>query len=264
MKTLIILPTYNERETLPQVINKILDQNGFDVLVVDDNSPDGTGALASEWAARDAHVNLIARHGKLGLGTAYIAGFKWGLERNYDCFIEMDSDLSHNPEDLSRFVEEISNGNDLVIGSRYMRGTISVVGWDFHRLLLSKFGNFYATAILKIPLTDITGGFRAYSRNALEIIDLDTIRSEGYSFQIELAYHAWFAGLKVKEISIVFTERAKGGSKMSGNIIREAVKLPWKLKARQLWRKLKSYFSFKSNPIPMKEEKGGQQKHHIT
>ena len=245
MKALVILPTYNELETLPLVLEKILCHHGIDVLVVDDNSPDGTGRLAREWAEKDSRVNLLERPGKLGLGTAYVAGFKWGLERDYDSFIEMDSDLSHNPDDLPRFLEEISKGGDLVLGSRYVRGTISVVGWDFHRLLLSKFGNFYASKILSMPLTDITGGFRAYSRKALKHINLNMIHSEGYSFQIEMAYLAWHAGLAVKEISIIFTERARGGSKMSGNIITEAVKLPWKLKARELWSGVKGLFLVK-------------------
>jgi len=246
MKTLIILPTYKEQKTLPLVIEKILKHEGFDILVIDDNSPDGTGEIAREWTRRDSRVNLIERPQKLGLGTAYVTGFKWGLEHDYGCFIEMDSDLSHDPSDLPRLVEEINNGNDLVIGSRYMRGTISVVGWDFHRLLLSKFGNFYATSILGVPLTDITGGFRAYSRKGLSALNLDAIHSEGYSFQIELAYLIWYAGLNIREISIIFTERAHGGSKMSGNIITEAVKLPWRLKTSEIWNRFKGLFVFKS------------------
>ncbi|MDH3327714.1 MAG: polyprenol monophosphomannose synthase [Desulfobulbaceae bacterium] len=263
MKALIILPTYNERETLPKVIEKILDQDSFDILVVDDNSPDGTGKQAREWAARDPRVNVIDRPEKLGLGTAYVTGFKWGLEKGYDCCIEMDSDLSHNPEDLTRLIEVIAGGNDLVIGSRYLRGTISVVGWDFHRLLLSKFGNFYASKILSIPLTDLTSGFRAYSRKALENINLDEIRSEGYSFQIELTYLTWFAGLTVKEISIIFTERAHGGSKMSGNIITEAVKLPWRLKTRELWRRFKGIFNDNQSPDVDTSKIGGEHKRHV-
>jgi len=264
MKALVILPTYNERETLPKVIVKVLDLKGFDILVVDDNSPDGTGSLAREWAERDSRVNLIERPGKLGLGTAYVAGFKWGLEQGYDCCIEMDSDLSHNPDDLKRFVEEIAEGSDLVIGSRYLRGTISVVGWDFHRLLLSKFGNFYASRILNIPLTDLTAGFRAYSRKALENINLEAIRSEGYSFQIELTYLTWFAGLSVKEIPIIFTERARGGSKMSGNIITEAVKLPWKLKSRELWQRSKNFFLFKPSSTLAVRKRGSEHNHHVN
>lgn len=240
MKTLVILPTYNEEETLPVVIIKILDQEGFDILVVDDNSKDNTAEIARQWMERDERVNLIERPAKLGLGTAYINGFRWGLEKHYDCFIEMDSDLSHNPRDLSRFVEEIKGGNDLVIGSRYLDGKISVVGWDFRRLLLSRFGNFYASCILKTPLSDMTSGFRAFTRRALESIALDRIHSEGYAFQIEMAYHVTRAGLKVSEIPIVFTERARGTSKMSKKIVREAVRLPWKLRWHDFISSLKA------------------------
>jgi dolichol-phosphate mannosyltransferase len=234
MKTLLVLPTYNEKDNLPVVIIKVLGLESFDILIVDDNSTDGTRDVAKHWMQRDRRVNLIERKGKLGLGTAYITGFKWGLQRGYECFIEMDSDLSHNPLDLPRFVEEIENGNDLVIGSRYLGGKISVVGWDFRRLLLSRFGNFYASILLRALLSDMTSGFRAYSRAALDGMDLERIRSEGYSFQIEMAYYVWYMGMNVKEIPIVFTERTRGESKMSKKIVREAVLLPWRLKAREL------------------------------
>lgn len=234
MKTLVILPTFNEKENLPVVMIKILNQEIFDVLVIDDNSTDGTRDVARHWMEKDKRVNLIERPAKLGLGTAYIEGFKWGLQRGYECFIEMDSDLSHNALDLPKFIEEIENGNDLVVGSRYMYGKISVVGWDFKRLLLSRFGNFYASRILGTHLTDMTSGFRAFSRKALEGIDLDAVCSEGYAFQIEMAYHVQHSGLSVKEIPIVFIERFSGTSKMSRRIIREAVWLPWKLRFKEL------------------------------
>lgn len=239
MNTLVILPTYNERETLPRVMSKILELEGFDILVVDDNSRDGTGEVAAEWAARDARVHLLRRPAKLGLGTAYTTGFRWGLERNYDCMVEMDSDLSHDPADLTRLAAEIQKGCGLVIGSRYIGGKISVVGWDFHRLLLSRFGNFYASRILRVPLTDLTGGFRAFGRKALERIDLERIHSEGYAFQIEMAYYVWRSGLGVREIPIIFTERERGSSKMSKKIIREAVWLPWRLRFNNLVHSLK-------------------------
>jgi dolichol-phosphate mannosyltransferase len=241
MRTIIILPTYNERETLPILIRKIkeVDEHDFDILVIDDNSPDGTREIAQELAQREGNIHMIERPAKLGLGTAYVAGFKWGLERGYDCFIEMDSDLSHNPYGLPGFVREIEKGSDLAIGSRYLRGTISVVGWDFKRLLMSKFGNFYASRLLRLPLTDLTSGYRAYSRRAMEGIPLDDIHSEGYAFQIEMAYHVWQRGLKVKEIPITFTERYKGRSKMSRAIIREAVWLPWRLRSRGAFNLLK-------------------------
>lgn len=234
MKSLVILPTYNEKENLPVILIKILTQDAFDVLIVDDNSSDGTRDMARHWVEKDCRVNLIERPAKLGLGTAYITGFKWGLKRDYGCFIEMDSDLSHNPLDLPRFVEEIDGGGDLVIGSRYMNGKISVVGWDFKRLLLSRFGNFYAAGILRTGLSDMTSGFRAFSRRALEGISLDSIGSEGYAFQIEMAYHVWRAKGRAMEIPIIFTERVSGFSKMSKKIVREAVWLPWKLKLMEL------------------------------
>jgi dolichol-phosphate mannosyltransferase len=234
MRTLVVLPTYNERDNLPVVIIKLLAQEAFNLLIIDDNSTDGTKDVALHWTERDQRVNLINRPRKLGLGTAYITGFKWGLENGYECLIEMDSDLSHNPLDLPRFAEEVESGSDLVIGSRYLGGKISVVGWDFRRLMLSRFGNFYASFFLGAPFSDMTSGFRAYSRNALERLDLDRIHSEGYSFQIEMAYYIWRMGLKVKEIPIVFTERAKGTSKMSKKIVREAVWLPWGIKVKEL------------------------------
>jgi len=234
LKPLVILPTYNERETLPVLLIKILGQEIFDILIIDDNSTDGTKEIARTWKEKDPRVNLIERPGKLGLGTAYIDGFKWALKRNYDCMIEMDSDLSHNPNDLPRFLFEIEKGTDLVIGSRYLWGTISVVGWDFRRLLLSRFGNFYASTILGIKVSDMTSGYRAYSRQALEGIDLDSVRSEGYAFQIEMAYHIKMAGFSIKEIPIVFHERAQGQSKMSKSIVREALWLPWRLRLREV------------------------------
>lgn len=234
MKTLIVLPTYNERHTLPALVRKIFSMEGLDVhvLVVDDNSSDGTAEAARALALEDSRLSLIERPGKLGLGTAYLTGFAWGLERDFQCFVEMDSDLSHNAFGLPGFLAEIEKGADLVIGSRYLGGTISVVGWDFRRLLLSKFGNFYAATILRLPLSDITSGYRAFSRQALEHIPLESIHSEGYAFQIEMAYNVWQAGLSVKEIPITFTERRAGVSKMSKAIIREAVWLPWMLRLR--------------------------------
>jgi dolichol-phosphate mannosyltransferase len=234
MKSLVVLPTYNERETLPVVLIKVLDQGSFDILIVDDNSTDGTRDIAKHWVSTNNRVNLLERPAKLGLGTAYIA----------------DSDLSHNPMDLPRFREEIEGGAGLVIGSRYLRGNISVVGWDFKRLLLSRFGNFYASHILGIPLSDMTSGFRAYSRKALEALALDRIRSQGYAFQIEMAYCVWRAGFPVREIAITFTERVRGSSKMSKSIVREATRLPWRLRFLEILALLKRMFGI-SGPRQM-------------
>jgi dolichol-phosphate mannosyltransferase len=229
-KSLVIIPTYNERASILPAMHAVLQQEGFDILIVDDGSPDGTANLVKEMMQQSKQIFLIERKGKLGLGTAYVEGFKWGLERSYTCFIEMDADGSHDPAVLSDFVKEMDSGRDLVIGSRYLKGTISVVGWDFRRLMMSKFGNFYASRILGVKLTDMTSGFRCYSRRALESIDFDGIHSNGYAFQIEMAYRVVIAGLSVSEIRITFYERETGYSKMSKKIIREAIFIPWRLK----------------------------------
>jgi dolichol-phosphate mannosyltransferase len=247
MKTLVMLPVYNERDTLPVTMKKVLETSPNDILIIEDNSTDGTREVARELAANDSRVKLIERPGKLGLGTAYIDGFRWGLGQGYDCFIEMDSDLSHDPKDLPKFVEAIEDGSHLAIGSRYIGGTISVVGWDFKRLLLSKFGNLYARTILGVPLTDMTSGYRAFSRRALESLELDNVRSQGYAFQIEMAYYVWRSGLKVTEVPIVFTERATGSSKMSKQIVREAVRMPWRLRLTSFFDVIKHAFGFKTS-----------------
>jgi dolichol-phosphate mannosyltransferase len=242
MKTLVVIPTFNERANLSIMIDAVLKHNGFDVLVVDDGSPDGTAQIVKGIMSEDSRVSLIERSAKLGLGTAYATGFKWGLEREYDYFIEMDADGSHNPAALPWFIEEMGKGYGLVIGSRYMDGTISVVGWDFRRLLISKFGNFYVSMMLGLMLTDLTSGFRCYSRQALKAIDLNGIRSNGYSFQIEMAYLVRMGGFKVGEMRIIFYERSSGTSKMSKKIIREAAILPWKLKIRETIHLLTNIF----------------------
>jgi len=242
------VPTYNERETLPVVLIKVLDQEGFDVLVVDDNSPDGTAQVAEHWRAQSPRVHLLRRPRKMGLGTAYLEGFRWGLQRHYQYLVEMDSDMSHNPQDLPRFLEALkSTGAGLVVGSRYLQGRISVVGWNFKRLMLSKLGNLYAAMLLGLPLTDLTSGYRAYSRQALEKIDLEAVHSEGYAFQIEMAYRVYRAGLEVLEIPIVFTERRQGASKMSKRIVREALWIPWRLR----FGELKDFWA--GSPVALKE-----------
>jgi dolichol-phosphate mannosyltransferase len=248
MKSLVILPTYNEVKTLPAVLSKILEYDWLDALVIDDNSTDGTSEVAEHWKSTSDRVHLLKRPGKLGLGSAYISGFKWGIEKNYDYFFEMDSDLSHNPEALPWFIKEMDDGGyDLMIGSRYTKNTISVVGWDFRRLLLSKFGNLYASKILSMNFTDLTSGFRCYRKQVIETINLDQIYSNGYAFQIEMAYLAVKAGFKLGEMPIIFYERDHGSSKMSKKIIREAVILPWRLRIREFGGSFGRLFSRKKN-----------------
>lgn len=228
--TLVIIPTFNERETLPVITEAVLTYAGVHVLVVDDASPDGTADCVRQMRAYGERVFLIERSGKLGLGMAYIEGFKWGLEKGYDYFMEMDADKSHDPEAIPLFIAGMGRDCDLLIGSRYLKGTISVVGWDFRRLIISKFGNFYASRILGVKLTDMTSGFRCYSRRALQSVDFEGIHSNGYAFQIEMAYRIVIAGLRVSEMRITFYERETGYSKMSKKIIREAIFIPWRLK----------------------------------
>jgi dolichol-phosphate mannosyltransferase len=231
------MPTYNERENLPQIVPLVLAQDpGIHVLIVDDNSPDGTGELADKLAGENERVHVVHRPGKQGLGTAYIAGFKWALERDYEYVFEMDSDFSHNPEHIPQFLGA-AKAYDLVLGSRYLRG-VPVVNWQMSRLLLSYFANKYARVITGLPFTDTTGGFKCYRRKVLEEIDLDRITSEGYSFQIETTFRAWRKGFKIGEIKIIFTDRTEGTSKMSGKIIREAVWKVWWLRTLRIVRKL--------------------------
>ena len=235
--TLVVMPTYNERENLPVIVPQVLSQApGIHVLIVDDNSPDGTGALADEIAAEDERIRVLHRPGKLGLGTAYIAGFKWALERDYELVFEMDSDFSHNPEHIPEFLEAAQQ-YDLVLGSRYLKG-VTVVNWPMSRLLLSYFANIYARVITGLPFSDTTGGFKCYHRKVLEGIDLDAITSEGYSFQIETSFRAWLKGFKIGEITIIFTDRAEGTSKMSGRIIREAIWKVWWLRLLRIFRRI--------------------------
>ena len=230
MKTLVVLPTYNEVDNINKILDAIVDYEEINVLVVDDNSTDGTKDKVNIWMQETDRVHMLERPGKLGLGTAYVDGFRWGLERGFDLFFEIDADLSHDPKEIQNFLNEIRKGADVVIGSRYVNGTISVVGWDFRRLLISKFGNFYASTLLGMKdSTDITSGYRAYTKEALEKIDLSRIESNGYSFQIEMAYYAVKAGLNVVEHPIIFYERESGGSKMSRKIVFEAVLLPFKI-----------------------------------
>jgi len=205
----------------------------FHILVVDDNSPDGTGDLADEFAAGSERVNVLHRPGKQGLGAAYVAGFRWGLERDFDILIEMDADLSHPAWRLPALVEVLEEVG-VAVGSRYVGGRITVVNWPLGRLMISLFGSWYARAITRLPVNDATGGFNAFRREVIESVGLDRIQSNGYSFQIELKLRAWRAGFTLREVPIVFTERDSGESKMSGAIIREAVWRVWKLRLLDL------------------------------
>ncbi|MCE5299675.1 MAG: polyprenol monophosphomannose synthase [Spirochaetia bacterium] len=228
MRTLIVIPTYNEKQNIQKLIPRIKKaMPGVHVLVVDDGSPDGT-AKAVKAMAKSGGIKVIERPGKMGLGTAYVDGFKYAVAHGYDYIFEMDADLSHNPKYLPDFMKE-AKSNDLVIGSRYING-VSVVNWPIRRLILSKFANFYARFITGLPLTDCTSGFKCYRRKVLEAINLDDIHSDGYAFQIEMHYKALKRGFKLKEIPIIFVDRHAGSSKMSKRVMTEAAIIVWKLK----------------------------------
>lgn len=229
-KSLVIVPTYNEKENILLIISAILEQNTcLEVLVVDDGSPDGTGDMVAAESEKNPRVHLIRRKDKMGLGSAYVTGFKWALERDYQRVFEMDADFSHSPSDLNRFLESAEEA-DLVLGSRYLKRRISVVNWDLHRLILSYGANVYTRIATGLPISDATGGFKCFRRSALEALNLDKMKSDGYCFQIETTFKIWKKGLTVKEIPIVFTDRTRGTSKMSGGIISEAFFLVLKLR----------------------------------
>jgi dolichol-phosphate mannosyltransferase len=228
-RTVIIIPTYNEMENLPHLINQIVALKlGVDILVVDDGSPDGTGDWVAEQQKSQPFLHLIRRAGKQGLGSAYVAGFRWAIENQYDYVFEMDADFSHRPKYLPRFLEEIENA-DIVLGSRYISG-VNVVNWPLSRLLLSYFANVYARWILGFGVCDSTSGFKCIRVDALKKINLSKISSDGYSFQIEVTYKMYCEGLRIKEIPIVFVDRSAGVSKMSGQIVSEALFLLVKLR----------------------------------
>ncbi len=239
MKKLVIIPTYNEIENISPMIDTVMSLDGeFDLLVIDDGSPDGTAAVVrkrqQEFSGR---LHLVERSGKLGLGTAYITGFKWALEHDYDYIFEMDCDFSHNPNDLIRLYNAAREGSDVVVGSRYVKG-VNVVNWPMSRLLMSYCASVYVRTITRMPVYDATAGFVCYSRRALETLDLDRVQMKGYGFQIEMKYSAWRLGMKISEVSIVFVDRQEGTSKMSSGIFGEAfwgvLKLPLrKIRARK-------------------------------
>lgn len=230
-KALVIIPTYNEKDNIRRIIDAVLGQDArFDVLVVDDNSPDHTGDLVEELGRSERRVNLLRRAGKMGLGTAYRDGFQWALARpEYEYIFEMDADFSHDPSHLPLFLEAASRA-DFVLGSRYLDGNVTVVNWPIRRLLLSYGANVYARIITGLKLWDATGGFKCFHRRVLAAIDLADVRSNGYAFQIEMSFRAFRKGFKGIEIPIVFTDRAHGTSKMHRGIVREAVWMVWKLR----------------------------------
>ena len=232
-RALVIVPTYNERGNLPLIVPQILEQDvRLHVLVVDDNSPDGTGAIAAELAASNPRVHVLHRDAKAGLGKAYVAGFRWALERGYDFIIEMDADFSHDPKHLPHLLRAIEDA-DLVIGSRYRDG-VNVINWPISRLLLSLGANQYARWVTGLPLTDSTGGFKCFRRRVLEVLELERVRSNGYSFQIEMSFRAWKKGFRLREIPIVFTDRVEGQSKMNKRIVREAIWMVWWLRLQAI------------------------------
>jgi len=244
-KVLVIIPTYNERENIRDIVPIVLSKGeNIDVLVVDDNSPDGTQEevrlLMEKYRNR---INLLARPAKLGLGTAYVEGFKYALAKGYDLIVEMDADFSHNPEDLPRLIEA-SKEADLVIGSRYING-ISVVNWPLKRLILSYFANLYARIVTGVPVRDLTAGFKCFRKKVLESIDLSKIHSDGYAFQIEMNYYAYEKGFKIKEVPIIFIERRAGTSKMSKRIIKEAFFLVLYLRLKRILKGLNRIFGKK-------------------
>ena len=235
MKTLIISPTYNEKKNILQLVDLVLKENPeFHLLIVDDNSPDGTGDRVKSLQSAYKNLFLETRSKKSGLGTAYIFGFKWALKNKYKNIIQMDADLSHNPKDLPRMVKNLKN-NDLVIGSRYING-ISVVNWPLRRLMLSYGANAYSRIITGMPIMDGTGGFKAWKAKVLSDIDLDSVKSQGYSFQIEMNFRAWVKSYKIKEIPIIFSDRTIGQSKMSKTIVYEAIFMVWRLRIWKLFR----------------------------
>jgi dolichol-phosphate mannosyltransferase len=233
VKALVIIPTYNERENVEPLLERIFAQNlPVEVLIVDDNSPDGTGAIADEAAARDPRVHVMHRPGKMGLGSAYVAGFRYALDRDYEAVFEMDADFSHNPDSLPEFLRDLEQA-DLVLGSRYLYG-VTVVNWPLTRLILSYAANVYSRVITGMRFKDLTGGFKCFRRRVLESIDWERVRSDGYAFQIEITFKAYRKGFRIREIPILFVDRRAGESKMSRRIVWEAAGMVWRLRLLDL------------------------------
>lgn len=235
MRNLVLIPTYNERENVSAMIDKVFSlATPFDILIIDDGSPDGTaGIVRSRQDDYPERLHLLERSGKQGLGTAYLAGFRWGLERGYDHIVEMDCDFSHNPDDLPRLIQAAEAGADVVVGSRYVQG-VNVVNWPMSRLLMSYCASIYVRTVTGMPVHDATAGFVCYSRRVLETIDLDRVEMKGYGFQIEMKYTAWKLGFKIREVSIIFIDRVLGQSKMSSSIFGEAFFGVMKLRLRRI------------------------------
>ena len=237
MDKLVIMPTYNERENIEPMLEKLLALPfGLDVLVVDDNSPDGTAGLVEEWKARSERVHLIRRAGKMGLGSAYRDGFRYALQNGAEYIFEMDADFSHDPEAIGEFLRAAQDA-DIVLGSRYLHG-VTVVNWPLSRLILSYSANMYSRIITGLPLADATGGYKCFRRRALEGVQLDRVKSEGYSFQIEMSFRCWKRGFRIKEIPILFVDRRAGVSKMNRKIIWEAAFMVWRLRLLDLFGRL--------------------------
>lgn len=236
-RALVVLPTYNESRNLSQIVPSILAQDDrLEVLVVDDNSPDGTGQIADQLAQAMTRVHVLHRQAKEGLGRAYLAGFRWALERSYAYVLEMDADFSHDPASLPKLLAAAEQA-DLVIGSRYQRG-VNVINWPISRLLLSLGANYYARLVTGLPVHDSTGGFKCFRAEVLRAIPFDKVRSNGYAFQIEMSYRAWRKGFRVVEIPIVFTDRVEGQSKMGKRIVREGIWMVWWLRLQAMLRRL--------------------------
>jgi dolichol-phosphate mannosyltransferase len=236
-KTLIVTPTYDEADNIERFINEILAKGpDIESLIVDDNSPDGTGDIVARIQAANPRVHLIRRPSKMGLGTAYVEGFKYAISKKFDYIFEMDADFSHSPDEIPKFLQKIA-GCDLVIGSRYTNG-VRVLNWPIRRLILSYGANVYTRLVTGLPVKDATGGFKCFRRSILEAIDLDKIHSNGYAFQIEMNFKAWSKGFKVCEHPIIFMDRTSGVSKMSKKIVYEAIFMVWKLKFKKIFGKL--------------------------
>lgn len=239
-RNLVIIPTYNEKENIERMIHKVFSlPQEFELLIIEDNSPDGTADIVKSLQKQyENKLHIIERKGKLGLGTAYLTGFKWAVENKYDYICEMDADFSHNPDDLIRLVDACENGADLAIGSRYISG-VNVVNWPMGRVLMSYFASYYVRFITRMKIKDTTAGFKCYKRKVLETIDLDKIKLKGYAFQIEMKFTTWKLGFNIVEVPIIFTDRQEGSSKMSGGIFNEAIWGVIKMKLRSFFKKYK-------------------------